>query len=134
MAALLAEDVDEQLGSGIDHMRLRGKGRVAVDHPQQLDHPLDAVERPERGPHVRQRIQDGESCSVSGFLDADLAVDLPEIGVCTIAVGPVTRDEQELADLDGWNELAAPGRRLGKSETKADEFFFGSQDCRPSDS
>jgi hypothetical protein len=44
----------------------------------------------------------------------------------------MTGDEQELTDLDGWNEFAAFRRRLGKSETESLEFFFGSQDCRPS--
>src|SRR5262245_63732322 len=57
MAPGIAKHFDEQVGAAVDHLGLVGELGHGVDHAEQLDHVVDAVERAERLARRRQQAE-----------------------------------------------------------------------------
>ena len=51
LADRFAEHLDHQVGKPVHHLRLVAEALGRVDHAENLDDPLDAIEAAERGPH-----------------------------------------------------------------------------------
>ena len=56
MAALVAQQFDQQIRGAVDHLRLVGEIACGIDEPGQLDHPLQTPKIAiAGGPHLRQQ-------------------------------------------------------------------------------
>ena len=75
MAADVAEYLDEQIGAAIDDFRRVVEVRYRVDHAEQLDDEVDAVERTERVAHGGKKSEADEPCAPVAFLDADVGAE-----------------------------------------------------------
>src|SRR5688572_29581888 len=62
MATGLAEYVLHQLGRAVGDFRLVGEIASGIDKRAELHDPLDPVERPQRGLHLREQINPASAC------------------------------------------------------------------------
>ena len=67
MLASVAEDLDEQIGSTVDHPRLPRESGRTVHPSHELDDPTDAIERTNLGAERSERDQDRSPRRSAGF-------------------------------------------------------------------
>src|SRR5918995_5611495 len=86
MDATLAEDLVEQFGEAVHHLRRLLETGDAVDHPQYLDHAGDPAQVAEHRLGLRQLLDGAEACRLVALLDAVGLADAPAPGL-TVAGG-----------------------------------------------
>src|SRR5207253_1302446 len=78
LAALLAVELDEQVGRAVRDLRLVAELGHRVDEAEQLHDPLDAVEAADALPDRRQHVQRHEPRRLLALLDPELATELAD--------------------------------------------------------
>jgi hypothetical protein len=78
VAPAIAQHSHEQVGAAVDHLRLVGEFRHAVDHAEHLDD-LDLVKAAGRQLRRREQTEADDLRMLVGLLDGDVASDLAEV-------------------------------------------------------
>src|SRR5689334_18268448 len=112
LAALLAVELDEQVGRAVRDLRLVAELGHRVDEAEQLHDALDAVEAADGLADRRQHVQCHEPCRLLALLDPVLATELADELGLPVLEGPVPGDEENVPDGDGA-DVVADGRRHG---------------------
>src|SRR5262245_47278384 len=97
MAPGIAEHFDEQVGAAVDHLGLVGELGHGVDHAEQLDHVVDAVERAERLARRRQQAETDQPRAPIALLHADVLADLAGEHGALLVARALAGQEQEIA-------------------------------------
>jgi hypothetical protein len=118
LAALLAEDGDEQVGGAVRDCRLVAELGHRVDEHEQLDHLLHPVEVADLLLDGREHVQHHELRRLPALVDVEVATELPDERGLAVAEGAVPRDEEQIADADGADVVGDGGRRLGQLEAE----------------
>src|SRR5205823_11787291 len=101
MAALFAEQLDQEIRCSVDHLWLPRKPEIAVDHTQHLYDSRHPIEGSDLSPQCCQEVQHREPSRLLGIGHGHTALDLSEIAVFAVTVGPVVGQENKVAHADG---------------------------------
>ena len=106
----LAEHLNHQIGKPVHHLGLVAETLGRIDHAENLDDALDAIEAAERGPHLSQHDDPGLARRLVALLDGEVLPDLAferPLGARRIA-----GEKQQLPGLHGVDEVGG-GAELG---------------------
>ena len=97
-----------------------------VDHAEQLDHALDAVEVAYLLLEAAEAVQHYELGRLPPSLDIDILAHLAPIHELAVAARPVTRDEDQVAGADCVHEVGNGRAGIGQRMTEGGETLFNS--------
>src|SRR5688572_15522749 len=106
----VAEDVDENLRRGVDHLRMIGELRDRVDESLDHDHPGDAIQGAEVRADLGENVEGAETRSLPRILERDFLADLADVPVLAVPRRYLTGDEECRSRLHAWDVL---GHRWG---------------------
>lgn len=117
----IAENVDEEIGATVHHLRLIAELRVGVHHAQDLDDPFDAVEAAEIRPRRGEDVETDLARRLVPLLDGQVATEFP--GRATRARA-VTRDEKQTSDLHRSHVIRDRRRRRRQFDPQLFQSVF----------
>src|ERR1051326_6408558 len=97
MPAGVAEDFDEQIGAAVDHFRRVVELRRRIDHAEELDDVIDAVERAERVAHGGGRPARDDPRASIPFLDAEAGAELAGGAFAVCSARPWAGEKKKMA-------------------------------------
>src|SRR6516162_10276005 len=129
---LVSENLRQQVGCTIDHIRLLPKVGNRIDHPQQFDDARDFIEVADFGLKARQAIQHDES---GGFI-AGLGVQFPSqfayVGYLSTSKRAVAGDEDQVVGSDRSDVVGDGLWRRRQLETQIPKAHLDFRHCHTS--
>src|SRR5215471_15692839 len=131
--ALLAEDLDHEIGEAVDDFGLLAEALGGVDHAQHLDDTLDLVEAAQQSARRAEKIDAHLARDLVAILRGEVAPDLAARGRLALhAAGAMPGEEEQVAHAHGWHVVAAGLGGIGEGEAELlDAAFSAHGDSSP---
>src|SRR5437764_5645078 len=121
VAAGIAEHFDEKIGTAIDDLRRVVEVRRGIDHTEELDNEVDAVERAQRIAHGGEKAEADQPRApvslVNVDIDAELSGQLLAVGIARALAG-------EIKNVSGKPIRQIIGHRLAELRQHNAELFY----------
>src|SRR6266508_1342445 len=125
MPAAIAEHRDEEIGTAVDHFRLLAEFRRGVDHAQELDDALDAIEVAQFGLHDGDQAQAGLAGVLVALLLREVATDLADRQRMAGQTGALAGEIEQVAGAHGVDVIGHRRGRLGELDAEFLQPLFG---------
>src|SRR5215475_12174856 len=117
--ALLAEDLDHEIGEAVDDLGLLAEALGRVDHAQHLDDALDLVEAAQHGARRAEEVDTDLAGDLVAILRGEIAPDLAARGRLAIdAARAMAGEEEQVAYADARHVVAPRLGRIGQGDAE----------------